>query len=104
MLYISQRNKEGRLKYLKAIGFDRDGTLWYGDPPGSITKEHIQKAKGYVIGGSSGQSTQEQERQWRENNLEPNFVVTKSKLPRLKNRFTELIHLHQRCKRGWEGN
>jgi SAM-dependent methyltransferase len=80
---------------LKAIGFDRDGTLWYGDPPGPITKEHLKKAKakGYVIGGSSGQSAQEQERQWRENNLEPNFVVTKSELPRLKDRFTKLIHV-----------
>jgi len=80
---------------LKAIGFDRDGTLWYGDPPGPITKEHLERAgkKDYIIGGSSGQTVEEQQRQWRENGLEPSFVVTKSELPSLKNKFDELIHV-----------
>jgi len=80
---------------LKAIGFGCDGTLWYGDPPGPIEKWHLEKAKakGYIIGGSSGQSVEEQRRQWGQNGLEPGFVVTKSELSQLPGRFDELIYV-----------
>jgi len=80
---------------MKAFAFDRDGTLEWGNPPGSITREHLERTRalGYAIGGSGGQVAEEQERNWRENGIEPDFLVHKANLPFLRGRFTELTHV-----------
>jgi len=80
---------------MRAFAFDRDGTLEWGDPPGPITREHLERTRalGYAIGGSGGQAPEEQERNWQEKGIEPDFLVHKANLPSLGGRFTELTHV-----------
>jgi len=80
---------------VKAFAFDRDGTLEWGNPPGPITREHLEKVRslGYAIGGAGGQAVEEQRRNWEENGIKPDFVVYKGDLPSLRGRFTEFTHV-----------
>jgi hypothetical protein len=80
---------------LKAFAFDRDGTLEWGNPPGPITREQLERTRalGYAIGGSGGQVAEEQERNWRENEIEPDFLVYKGDLSSLSEKFTEFTHV-----------
>ena len=80
---------------MKAYAFDRDGTLAWGSPPGPVTRAHLLMLKrlGYAIGGSGGQSPEEQYKNWRDNGVDPDFVVHKRGLHTLKGRFECVVHV-----------
>lgn len=68
------------------ISFDLDGTLSFGDPPGPIEPEHLNKLKKgkYTIGGASGKEIEYQKKKWEENGITPQFIVKKQKMKKLK--------------------
>jgi len=79
----------------KAFAFDRDGTLIWGNPPGPIDKIHLLELRklGYSIGGSGGQLAEEQYRNWKDQEIEPDFIVYKPDLKTIKNRYKSITHI-----------
>jgi hypothetical protein len=79
----------------EAFAFDRDRTLEWGNPSGPTTKEHLLKLRdlGYAIGGSGGQSPEEQMENWRGSGIEPDFMVNKMDLSVLNQRYKAVTHV-----------
>ncbi len=76
----------------KAFAFDRDGILIWGNPLGSIDKIHLLELRklSYSIGGPGEQLAEEQYRNWKDQEVEPDFVVYKLDLKTIKNRYKSI--------------
>lgn len=80
----------------KLISFDIDGTMEFGDPPGSITLEMVRTAKrlGYFVGSCSDRTVSHQQRLWREHHIPVDFTVLKHRLGDVKARFEAEEYYH----------
>ena len=78
------------------ISFDIDGTLEVGDPPGCITLDMVRaaKAKGYIVGSCSDRVVGNQQRIWRENDIQVEFTVLKHQLDLVKADFEAEQYYH----------
>ncbi len=79
----------------KAFCFDRDGTLYWGNPKGPIKKCHLISLKkiGYDTGAAGGQLAEEQYKDWKQEGITPDFVFFKGDIYNLKNRYEKVIHV-----------
>ena len=80
----------------KLISFDIDGTMEFGDPPGSITLEMVRTAQrmGYLIGSCSDRTISNQQRLWREHSIPVDFTVLKHRLSDVKAQFQAEVYYH----------
>ena len=80
----------------KLISFDIDGTLEFGDPPGSITMERVRQALalGYIVGSCSDRPVSHQRRLWLEHGIAVSFTVLKHQLDRVKAEFSAEHYFH----------
>ena len=80
----------------KLISFDIDGTMEFGDPPGSITLEMVRAARrlGYLIGSCSDRTVSNQQRLWREHRIPVDFTVLKHCLSDVKAQFQAEEYYH----------
>ena len=80
----------------RLISFDIDGTLEVGDPPGYITMNMVRQAKllGYIIGSCSDRTIGNQQRIWREHEIEVSFTVLKHQLDLVKLEFSAEEYYH----------
>lgn len=72
------------------FSFDIDGTLKrYGGP---INAKNIRRTrkKGATIGGGSSRSVKNQRIIWQEMKIEPDFIVFKNNLPKIRKRYPEM--------------
>ncbi len=80
----------------KLISFDIDGTLEFGDPPGTITVAMVRTARdlGYIIGSCSDRTVSNQKRLWAEHSISVAFTVLKHQLEEVKSRFQAEEYYH----------
>jgi hypothetical protein len=80
----------------KLISFDIDGTLEFGDPPGSITLALVRQALGlgYIVGSCSDRPVSQQRRLWLEHGIAVSFTVLKHQLDRVKAEFSAVEYVH----------
>ncbi len=79
------------------ISFDIDGTMSFGDPPGPLRVELVQRCRalGYRIGSGSDRTERNQRELWLAHGVELDFVSLKHRLADLRARFevTRWIHI-----------
>lgn len=80
----------------KLISFDIDGTMEFGDPPGSITLEMVRNARrmGFLIGSCSDRTISYQQRLWLEHDIPVDFTVLKHRLSDVKAQFQAEVYYH----------
>jgi hypothetical protein len=78
------------------VSFDIDGTLVFGDPPGAVTLEMVQRAKalGYIVGSCSDRTLRDQSALWERFAVQVDFVSLKHRLDEVKQRFAARRYLH----------
>ena len=64
------------------ISFDIDGTMVFGDPPGTVTPGMVRRAKslGHLVGSASDRTVSNQHSLWKLHEVELDFVSLKHKL------------------------
>ena len=79
------------------VSFDIDGTMVFGDPPGTITLDMVRKAKslGYIIGSGSDRPISNQRDLWKTHEIDVDFVSLKHKLADVKSQMPKAVrYLH----------
>ena len=73
------------------LSFDIDGTLELGDPPGGVTVDMVRRAidHGFIVGSCSDRPLSSQRRIWASLEIEPDFVVSKHQLAKVKEQFDD---------------
>ena len=81
---------------LTLVSFDIDGTMFFGDPPGTITLDLVHKAKqlGYIVGSASDRPRRNQQELWDEHRVEVDFVSHKHHLDQIRERFPAKRYVH----------
>jgi hypothetical protein len=74
------------------ITFDIDGTMEFGDPPGLLTRRHVEyfRTKGAIVGSASDRPESSQWMMWKQYGVELDFVILKHRMPELRERYPDL--------------
>jgi hypothetical protein len=85
-----------RMRMVKLVSFDIDGTLEVGDPPGVIpvTLVRLAQHRGYLVGSCSDRPLAYQRALWRRLEIAPDFTVLKHRLADVKTLFAAAAYFH----------
>ncbi|NIO08392.1 MAG: hypothetical protein GTO40_10450 [Deltaproteobacteria bacterium] len=78
------------------VSFDIDGTMVFGNPPGEITVEVVQRVKqlGFIVGSASDRTISEQSELWQLAKIEVDFVTLKHRLADVRQKFPVTRYVH----------
>lgn len=78
------------------ISFDIDGTLEFGNPPGTVTVAMVRRAQelGYIIGSCSDRPVGNQKLLWEEHGIAVDFTVAKHMLGEVRAQFEAEVYYH----------
>ena len=80
----------------RLISFDIDGTLEFGNPPGTVTVAMVRRAQemGYFIGSCSDRPVGNQKTLWQDLGIAVDFTVSKHLLSEVRSKFEADVYYH----------
>ena len=78
------------------LSLDLDGTVWFGDPPGPISRDLVValQAASVVLGSASDRTVADQRRLWDGVGITPEFIVVKNHLRLVRPRYATGTFVH----------
>jgi len=96
MALIDQYIEKRTVMMAILLSFDIDGTLEFGEPPGGVTKEMVQRAHdlGFIVGSCSDRALSSQRAIWKQLDVPFAFVKAKHQLGTVKGEFPADAYYH----------